>query len=214
MQAKLLRVLQEGEFERVGGTETIKIDVRVIAATNQNLRELVKKGKFREDLYFRLNVVPLCIPPLRERREDIPVLIQYFLEKLKSSSGMRKKISPLALQILIEYDYPGNVRELENILKHAVALAEENQIQPGDLPSDVLNGNRELEAFCPSQESTLVQLMSEFERKVLLSTLTQCNWQRSRAAKKLGISRRSLYNKLEKFQIHLPPAEGEFERKN
>lgn len=133
LQPKILRVLQEREFERVGGEKTIKVDVRLIAATSRNLEELISKGKFREDLYYRLNVVPIFLPALRERKEDIPLLIEYFLKRFNEENKKNVSISPEALRALIEYNWPGNVRELENTIERLVVMSSEESIKPPDI---------------------------------------------------------------------------------
>ena len=134
LQPKILRVLQEREFERVGGEKTIKVDVRLIAATSRNLEELVSKGKFREDLFYRLNVVPIFMPALRERREDIPLLVEYFLKKFNEENNKNISLSAEALRILADYNWPGNVRELENTMERLVVMSGKDNIKPSDLP--------------------------------------------------------------------------------
>jgi len=203
MQAKLLQVLQEQEFERVGGNETITVDTRVIAASNQDLIKLVEEGNFREDLYFRLNVVPLELPPLRERKEDIPLLISYFLNKYNVKDGViPKRMSRRALQLLIGYPWPGNVREVENILKQVLVMADGKEIKPHDLPEQISGVEESIPATIFPEGESLEEMIQQVEREIIISTLKKCNWQRSLTAKKLNISRRSLYNKLEKLQIH------------
>jgi transcriptional regulator with PAS, ATPase and Fis domain len=141
LQVKLLRILQEGEFEKVGDTNTIKVDVRVVVATNQDLKELISRGQFREDLYYRLNVIPISVPPLRQRCDDIPMLVEHFLKKTaqKMKDKKIKSISSQTLRLLVNYSWPGNVRELENVIERAVILSKGNTIQPEDLPDNFHN---------------------------------------------------------------------------
>ena len=201
IQAKLLRVLQEREFERLGGTKTIKVDVRIIAATNKNLASLVKQGAFREDLYYRLNVVPIEIPPLRKRKEDIPTLVEHFLYKSSSiSKNTPKKIANEAMQRLINYEWPGNIRELENIIERCVVVITGNLITLEDLPADIAKqdiGN----AVCLTQADTLDETIDNAEKSAIIKILRECNGNRTHASEKLGISRRSLHRKITKYSI-------------
>lgn len=192
-QILLLRVLQDHRFERVGGEETLEVDVRVIAATNKNLMEEMKKGTFREDLYYRLNVIPIFVPPLRERRDDISLLASHFLEKFNSEKG--KKIADFStevMEIFLAHHWPGNVRELENVIEHAVIIAKKDQIITQDLP-------RYLQQK-PLREGELVTLQ-DFERDLILKTLKEMNWNKHKVAKKLKINRSTLYGKIKKYGI-------------
>lgn len=192
-QILLLRVLQDHRFERVGGEETLEVDVRVIAATNKNLMEEMKKGTFREDLYYRLNVIPIFVPPLRERRDDISLLASHFLEKFNSEKG--KKIvdfSPEVMEIFLAHNWPGNVRELENVIEHAVIIAKKDQIATKDLPRYLLQK--------PIREEELVTLQ-DFERDLILKTLREMNWNKHKVAKKLKINRSTLYGKMRRYGI-------------
>ncbi|MBI2554894.1 MAG: sigma-54-dependent Fis family transcriptional regulator, partial [Candidatus Rokubacteria bacterium] len=195
LQAKLLRVLQEREIERVGGTRTIKVDVRIIAATNANLRQAVKERAFREDLFYRLNVVPLTVLPLRERREDIPALVTHFVTKYNREFGKAiRGVSPGVLPVLMEYDWPGNVRELENIIERSVALARGLVIRLADLPLDLA-----LPEAAPRGEEkglTLKEARERFERQFILRALDRVDWNQSRAARLLGLHRNTLTAKL------------------
>ncbi|MEC4682405.1 MAG: sigma 54-interacting transcriptional regulator [Nitrospirota bacterium] len=201
MQVKLLRVLQEEEFERVGGTKTLKVDVRVIAATNRDLKKAIETGEFRKDLYYRLRVVPLFLPPLRDRREDIPLLISSFLDRYNAEFG--KNIEGLtqgALDVLLNYSYPGNVRELQNIMEHAVLLSSERMIDVKNLPRDL---------WAPSGEKTfleeilsLPQPLKNVEDALIQKALERTNGNMSEAAKLLGIGRSTLWRRLkEKDQV-------------
>jgi len=192
LQAKLLRVLQEQEVDRVGGKRPIPIKVRVIATTNKDLRKLIARGQFREDLFFRLNVVPLRIPPLRDRKDDIAVLTQYFMKKYGGVTD--GQVDDQTLELLDRYGWPGNVRELENIIHRAFALRGRLKITPADL----------FDQSVDTPESTSLQAghsVSEMERKLIMTTLEQTNGNRTHAAKLLGISLRTLRNKLREYRV-------------
>ncbi len=191
LQAKLLRVLQEKKVYHLGGTTPIPVDVRIIAATNKNLREYVNEQKFREDLYFRLAVFPIELPPLRKRPQDIPILVENFLRK----RGFKVNISSEAMEILREYTYPGNVRELENILERAVILSGGKDIFPEHLP-DLELDQMEVLSMEPG-ETTL----EELEKKMLISALEKAGGNKSKAARLLGITRRMIYTKLKKYEL-------------
>lgn len=234
MQAKLLRVLQEKEFERVGGTETIKVDVRVIAATNQNLRQAVLDGRFREDLYYRLSVVPLFLPPLRERKRDIPLLCARFVDKYNEEFGRKVSgVSPEALEMLAEYDWPGNIRELENAIERAVLLSRADVLETGDFsfgidPARLLSlgtgasphvddlrvseasGNGDADESMSAEANGYIDTvdangsplpLEEIEKRHIKAVLEQCDWNRTQAAKVLDISRRTLLNKINKYDL-------------
>ncbi|MHB1394012.1 MAG: sigma-54-dependent transcriptional regulator [Clostridia bacterium] len=201
VQAKLLRVLQEREFERLGGTKTIKVDVRIIAATNKNLASLVKQGDFREDLYYRLNVVPIDIPTLRKRKEDIPTLVEHFLNKSSSiSKNTLKKITDEAMQRLINYEWPGNIRELENIIERCVVVTAGNLITLEDLPECIAKCDVE-SADCLTKANTLDETVDNAEKSAIIKILQECCGNRTHASEKLGISRRSLHRKIIKYGI-------------
>jgi DNA-binding NtrC family response regulator len=195
LQTKLLRFLQDHEIKRVGGTENIKVDVRVIAATNQPLEPLIKKATFREDLFYRLNVVSITLPPLRERKEDIPLLANHFLQKF---SGEHHKaishISPEALEILMGYDWPGNVRELENTIERAIILSPHPIILPEDLPQKLLGS----EPAAPPPHSEKPLSLKEVEKRHILKVLQETHGNKKKAAEILGIDRTTLYRLLEK----------------
>lgn len=200
LQVKLLRVLQEKEFERVGGTHSIKVDVRVLAATNKNLEEGIQKGTFREDLYFRLNVVPIHLPPLRERREDIEKLVLHFLQKYSAETGKEvKHIDPQALEMLRKYAWPGNVRELENTIQRALILADGDTLFPSHLPMDLQNQSS-AEAWKPvTEHSTLSERLESYERELIQKAWERANRVQTKAAKLLGISRAALIYKMKKY---------------
>jgi DNA-binding NtrC family response regulator len=193
-QLMLLRFLQEKRFERVGGEETLEVDVRVIAATNKNLQEGMEKGSFRNDLFYRLNVIPIHIPPLRERVEDIPTLGMDFLERLSKKTGKTMRgFSGQAMEVMTRYAWPGNVRELENVLERTLILVKGDLIEMADLPPHLREG---------ATGGAEVKLsLHENERLYILKTLAECNWNKKLAASVLGINRSSLYSKLKKHAI-------------
>ncbi len=200
MQVKLLRVLQELEFEQVGGDKTFKVDVRVILATNENLVDEVAKGNFRQDLYYRINVINIELPGLRQRPADIPLLAQSFLEELKEDTNRPVNgFSEEALASLEAYPWPGNIRELQNVVERAVLLGKGNVIVPGDLPRDVLGG--------PSisipriGNMTLKEALEEPERQIILDVLESNNWNRNATADSLGVNRTTLYKKMKKLGL-------------
>ncbi|MBI2115480.1 MAG: sigma-54-dependent Fis family transcriptional regulator [candidate division NC10 bacterium] len=197
LQAKILRALQEREVERVGGTRTIKIDVRVIAATNRDLKRAVEEGTFREDLYYRLNVVPITLPDLKDRQEDIPLLANHFMQKFaQESNSAIREISKDAMGILLSYPWPGNVRELENVIERAVTLGRGPAILPTDLPPHLAGGAGPVERAL-AQEATLEDLERDYIRAILQRT----KWHQIRTAAILGIDRRTLYRKIRRYGI-------------
>ncbi|MDF1526267.1 MAG: sigma-54 dependent transcriptional regulator [bacterium] len=197
LQAKLLRVIQSRSFERVGGTETISSDVRLIVATNRDLEDEVREKRFREDLFYRLNVVPVTLPPLRERREDIPLLADHFLSVIAERNGkLIRGFSPQAMDLLVRNKWKGNVRELENVVERAVIMARGDVIQPGDLPGHITE-----EGSAPSSGIIPGRPLSDLEREAILSTLEMTGGNRTESAKLLGISRRTLQYKLKEFKI-------------
>ena len=198
LQAKLLRVLQESMYERVGGTGTISIDVRILCATSKDLEKAVANGSFRQDLFYRLNVIPINLPPLRDRKEDIPALTNHFLHEFSIKRGVAMEISPEAMQCLIDYSYPGNVRELKNIIERVSVLAPEQLIKVDDLPTDLLvaNGYREAgESFLMSDA------VAKTEKQVLLKALAHTKGKKGEAAELLGISRKNLWEKMKIYGI-------------
>jgi len=197
-QAKILRILQEHKFERVGGTDTIEVDVRVIAATNKSLEKEIQEGKFREDLYYRLNVIPFHVPPLRERREDIPVLVKAFAEEFCVESGARPKpVTGRALALLQSYAWPGNVRELRNLVERLVLMSPGPRIRAQDLPEELRSGARPAEMSGASLE----EARREFERRFLLARLEENGWNVSRTAEAIGIARESLSRKMRGYKL-------------
>ncbi len=207
IQVKLLRVLQEREVVPVGGTKPTKVDVRVIAATNADLEKLMAEGKFRKDLYYRLNVIPIVIPPLRERRSDIPLLVNHFLEKL---SGGAKSVTEDAMEILVNYEWPGNVRELENIIERAVILADGSEITAEDLNVSIFPERMRRKAkAAPASGGLGVSglTLEEVERRYLLQTLEETGWRKKAAAEILGINPSTLYRKLQRYGMEQGPEE-------
>lgn len=219
-QVKLLRVLQEGEFMRLGGTEPIKVDVRVICATNRDLKKAVKEGKFREDLYYRLNVIQIQLPPLRERPGDIADLVNYYVQRF---GGPFKRVGSEAMNALVAYNWPGNVRELRNTVERMVVLSQGNELGEEDLPKEIRENRTAVvvtsaptptptsvpthtasPAAAPSSESELPPLsLEEMEKRMILQTLTKCGGNKSQAAEMLGISRSTLHTKLARYGVSL-----------
>lgn len=196
-QAKILRVLQSGTFERLGGTETLQADVRVIAATNHDLKKNIENGTFRKDLYFRLSVVPIHIPPLRERREEIPLLAAHFLKTFTDKNHRNiHSIAPDAMDILTRYSWPGNVRELENVIERCVIMALGDTITSDVLPQHILHET-------PHSEDVdePLSVLENAERELIVQAMITCKGNRTKAAEQLGMSRRSLYNKLNRYGI-------------
>jgi two-component system response regulator HydG len=201
LQAKLLRAIQEKEIRPVGSVKRVPIDVRILAATNRDLERAVQEGTFRRDLFFRLNVLTLRIPPLRERRQDIALLAAHFLERIGRDAAMEKKISDEALKALLNYDWPGNVRELENSLERACALSSGNEIQVRDLPTPIHGAPAEMLAV--THPTNGIVPMAELERHTILDALTKVNGDKMLAARLLGIGKTTLYRKLKEYeQVH------------
>lgn len=206
LQVKLLRVLQQREFERVGGVRTIKVDVRIIAATNIDLEQAVHEGKFREDLYYRLNVIPVVIPPLRERADDIPLLMDHFLSHFnKSKKRDIKGFSPAAMDILVSYPWPGNIRELENLVERLIILKGNGTICPDDLPekfiSHTLNNEGALHITLPETGVNLKDVVEAFENNLILQAMQKAQGVKNKAAQLLSLNRTTLVEKLKKKKL-------------
>ncbi len=200
-QVKLLRVIQEQEFERVGGTRTIQVDVRIVAATNKDLEREVKAGRFREDLFYRLNVIAIHVPPLRERREDVEELARHFLGKYVRETGKKiEDISPRAISCLLAYDWPGNVRELQNAMERAVVLSPGPIITPRDLPQG-LAGEAQICLELPERGGSLTEILEDLERQLIVKTLRRLEGSQTKAAEALGIKRTTLRYKMEKYRL-------------
>ncbi|MBI5587944.1 MAG: sigma 54-interacting transcriptional regulator [Deltaproteobacteria bacterium] len=195
-QVKLLRVLQEGEFERVGGSKTIKVNVRVITATNKDLKAAVEKGEFREDLFYRLKVVPITLPALRDRKDDIPLLVKHFIEKFNREMSMGiTNLSPAAMELLMEYDYPGNIRELEHIIEHAFVRCQGKTLNPVHLPKDLRN--RDLVGRVINEAEPLKAL----EKEIIIKALDETGWKYNDCARRLKMSRTTLWRRMKEFGI-------------
>jgi Nif-specific regulatory protein len=194
IQAKLLRFLQEKEFERLGSTRTMKVDVRVMAATNKDLAVSVAEGVFRDDLYYRLNVFPINVPPLRDRKEDIPDLLHHFLDNISQEYGRRLGISVAAMDLLTKYDWPGNVREMENLIERLVIMADNDLIDAGILPAFL----RRPEGAHGSEAMSRIE---ELERKEVIAALERNAWNKTRTARELGITLRQIGYRVRKFGL-------------
>jgi transcriptional regulator with PAS, ATPase and Fis domain len=198
LQAKILRVIQEQEFYRVGGSKTIKVDVRFIASTNQNLDKMVQQGRFREDLYFRLNVFTLHLPPLRERKEDISLLVDYFLQNLPK----KVEISSVALQMLLVYAWPGNIRELKNTIESAAVIADNGYIEPAQLPGNISGAfNTQSDEVSLPTKASLDDRLREIEKSLIIEALRKTGGVQVRATELLGINQRSLWHRIKKHNI-------------
>lgn len=203
LQVKLLRVLQEMEFERVGGTKSIKVDVRILTASNRELKEDVDRGIFREDLFYRLNVIQIEVPPLKDRLEDIPFLVAHFIEKFQPSKKRKIELAPEVWKALYRYSWPGNIRELENTIERAMVLSSDETITLGDLPDYLVKKKEEkidLDRIVP-RNFTLEKALEQIEGKLILRALKSSNNVQSRAAEMLGISRRVMHYKMKKYEM-------------
>jgi len=205
LQVKLLRILQEQEFERLGATKTIRCDVRILAATNKDLDKLVQDGSFREDLYYRLKVIPVEIPPLRDRRSDIPLLVHHFLENtFRTKKKKVKGISKDVMRAFMSYDWPGNVRELENIIERMVILSEGSSITMEDVPEKISHkqlSEQPMKAVIPDEGISLSNAINEYERQLIITALEKAEWVKNRAAKLLNMNRTTLVEKIKKQGI-------------
>jgi len=198
LQAKLLRVLQEKSFEKIGNPESVEVDVRVIATTNRDLKEAVEKGEFREDLFYRLNVVPIQLPALKERKEDIPFLVEHFIKKTaEENNKSTKTISEEAIRMLMNYDWPGNVRELENAIERSVVICQEDEIQPQHFLTFY---DFQMNQDVPDQWNGEIKNLSKMEKKMILQVLRENNGNRTHSAEELGISVRTLRNKIKEYR--------------
>jgi two-component system response regulator AtoC len=202
LQAKLLRVLQEREFERVGGSKTIRVDVRIVAASNQDLKQMIAAHTFRDDLFYRLNVVPIHVPPLRERQEDIPLLVKHFLTKYnKAFQRQVQGFTAAALAVICQYHWPGNVRELENVIERLVAISPQSTLEVEDLPLDLMTVRQQAVSEVFTRAASLRHAKAEFERHYILRVLEKTRWNQTEAARMLGIHRNTLLGKLETLRI-------------
>ena len=202
MQLKLLRVLQEGEFERVGGTETLKVDVRIIAATNKDLKKSIDEGTFRHDLYYRLNVIPITVPPLRERREDIKYLVNHFIDKFNRVYGKSvREIEPRAMELMESYAYPGNIRELENLIERIIVLDKTGKINVADLPENIRGISGETSAEEVDFENGLSNLVEDYEKNLIIQALEKNKFNKFQTAKMLNMNRSTFMSKIKKYGI-------------
>ncbi len=200
LQPKILRVLQEKEFERVGGEKTIKVSIRLIAATSRDLEAQVSSGKFREDLYYRLNVVPIYLPPLKERRVDIPILAEYFLKKYNEENSKSVKITPEVLDVLVDYEWPGNVRELENTIERLVVMSAKKMIGIADLPLNIRNRSSRAPGAVQTKNA-LPAAIADIEKEKILDAMKNTGWVQSRAARLLGLTPRQIGYKIKRYGI-------------
>jgi DNA-binding NtrC family response regulator len=206
LQVKVLRVLQEKQFERIGGVKTIQVDVRIIAATNQNLEQAIAEKRFREDLYYRLNVIPIHLPPLRERKTDIPILANHFLSKFcKMKRRPDKRLSPASMDLLMRYSWPGNVRELENLIEMLVVMKEDDKIGAEDLPDKIMNSEARQYPHrieLPVEGLNFNELVDQFERDLLSKALLRTGGAKKKAAELLNLNRTTFVEKLKRFKIN------------
>jgi len=204
-QAKLLRVMQEREFMRLGGTETMKVDVRILAATNVDLRKLVEQGLFREDLFYRMHVISIPLPPLRDRREDIPLLLEHFLEKYCAENNRPpRRFTPEAMRLLATYPWPGNVRELENVVERAVVLSQQEEMDVDLLPPELSEATSRYAAFASGEDGiSLFDLSDDYERRLILEALERSNGSQTEAAQRLNVPLSTLNQKIKRLGIEV-----------
>jgi DNA-binding NtrC family response regulator len=208
LQVKLLRVLQEQSFERVGSTKPLKVDVRIIAATNKDLLKSIEKGTFREDLYYRLNVIPIHVPPLRQRKTDIPLLKDFFLRRLggrrRYDRKRMKKFSDRAIEALVKYDWPGNIRELENMIERLSVLVEGDIIEVEDLPEQIRGGSlgeKAIRSFSIENGVGFNEAVEKYQKNLILQALNQTSWVKAKAADLLKMNRTTLVEKIKKMRL-------------
>jgi DNA-binding NtrC family response regulator len=203
-QAKILRVLQDRRFMHLGGVQEVQVDVRIIAATNIDLRQLVREGRFREDLFYRLNVITIDLPPLRQRREDIPLLVQFFLKKYAEENDRpARRVTPEALRPLMSYSWPGNVRELENVIERAVVLSSGNEITIDLLPDNLLGRGSLLTLHDPPLDASLFEIVEDVERRIIGDMLEKCNWNQTEAAERFKVPLSTLNQKIRRLNIEI-----------
>jgi len=203
-QSKILRVLQDRRFMHLGGTQEIQADVRIIAATNVDLKQQVREGKFREDLFYRLNVISIDLPPLRQRKEDIPLLVEHFLQKFaRENERSERRISSEAMRALLTYSWPGNVRELENVMERAVVLSNETSIGVDLLPDSIAGRNTHLASLDHRADASLFEIMEEYERYIIVNQLEKCNWNQTEAAEQFRVPLSTLNQKIKRLSIEI-----------
>jgi transcriptional regulator with PAS, ATPase and Fis domain len=204
MQSKILRVLQDRKFMHLGGVHEIQVDVRIIAATNVDLQQQVREGKFREDLFYRLNVITIDLPPLRQRREDIPLLASFFLDRYSKENALAlRRISTETLRALMAHSWPGNVRELENVIERAVVLSTEEQIGPELLPDSIVGRTAAFPALEHRADASLFDIMEDGERRVIIDMLEKCNWNQTDAAERFHVPLSTLNQKIKRLSIEI-----------
>ncbi len=203
-QAKILRVLQDRKFMHLGGVNEIQVDVRIIAATNVDLRQAVKEGKFREDLFYRLNVITIDLPPLRQRKNDIPLLVEYFIQKYaKENERAPLRVTPEALRPLMDYEWPGNVRELENVMERAVVLSTGANLTPDLLPENVIGRGSSFPILEHRPDASLFEIIEDCERRVITDMLEKCGWNQTDAAERFHIPLSTLNQKIKRLNIEI-----------
>jgi DNA-binding NtrC family response regulator len=203
-QAKILRVLQDKRFMHLGGIQEVQVDVRIIAATNVDLREQVRQGKFRDDLYYRLNVISIDLPPLRQRREDIPLLVEHFLKKFSDENDkVVRQAAPEAMRVLLDYSWPGNVRELENVMERAVVLAPGPIVTLDLLPDHIVGRGTPMAAMEHRPNASLFEIMEDCERRIVTDMLERCNWNQTEAAERFRIPLSTLNQKIKRMNIEV-----------
>jgi len=203
-QSKILRVLQDRKFMHLGGVQEIQVDVRIIAATNVDLRQMVREGKFREDLFYRLNVISVDLPPLRQRREDIPLLVQHFLQKYSAENELpRRRITTEALRPLVSYNWPGNVRELENTIERAVVLSSDTEIGPDLLPDHIVGRGNSVPALDGNAGATLFSIVEDCERRIIIDMLEKCSWNQTEASERFHVPLSTLNQKIKRLAIDI-----------
>jgi len=203
-QAKILRVLQDRKFMHLGGVQELQVDVRIIAATNVDLRQMVREGRFREDLFYRLNVITIELPPLRQRKEDVPLLADYFLKKYAEENDRPvQRVTPEALRPLLLYSWPGNVRELENVIERAVVLSSGSEINIDLLPDSLLGRGSSLGLHDPHSDASLFEIVEDVERRVINDMLERCNWNQTEAAERFKVPLSTLNQKIRRLNIEI-----------
>jgi DNA-binding NtrC family response regulator len=203
-QAKILRVLQDRRFMHLGGIQEVQVDVRIIAATNIDLRQMVREGRFREDLFYRLNVITVELPPLRQRKEDIPLLVEFFLKKYAEENGRpTPRITPEALRPLMAYSWPGNVRELENVIERAVVLSSGPEISMDLLPESMMGRGSSLTLHEAPSDASLFEILEDVERRIITDMLERCNWNQTEAAERFHVPLSTLNQKIRRLNIEI-----------
>ncbi|HKF51343.1 MAG TPA: sigma-54 dependent transcriptional regulator [Candidatus Acidoferrales bacterium] len=208
-QSKILRVLQDRKFMHLGGVQELQVDVRIIAATNVDLRQLVREGKFREDLFYRLNVITIDLPPLRERKEDIPLLVDHFVRKYSEENEKPlRRVTPEALRLLVNYSWPGNVRELENVVERAVVLSSDSEILPELLPDQIAGRGSAFPVLEHRPDASLFEIVENCERRIIIDMLEKCNWNQTEAAERFRVPLSTLNQKIKRLNIEIKRKNG------